>query len=201
MQFWPTSCRTISPKTRLKWPKLCTPRVYMYVYACARALNVTICIPEGYAYTPFGVCLKAGRPKVDRAVEEKERRYVTHALRGMCMNPFGVHNVSKKKKKKYTGRGKLLWDEGCEASKGENEASGLNFGQKLCVLGVNMRLILGFRPKLCLTGKLFNEPFEKYHRIHQHKRERKSCGIEHTEFIEVVNLFISSFICNLEFIS
>lgn len=32
-------------------------------------------------------------------------------------------------------------------------------------------------------------------------RERKSCGIEHTEFIEVVNLFISSFICNLEFIS
>ena len=120
-----------------------------------------------------------------------------------------------------------------------------NLGQKLCYLGVNVRLICAFGvriwPKLihvkinhqhqttncwyflvnyiivwptciklyldCLWANLsgwimrlikIQYPFlEKIPLC----RERKYCGIEHTEFIEVVNLFISSFICNLEFIS
>ena len=53
--------------------------------------------PEGYWFRSE----KAGRPKVDRAVEWKIKRYVTGAPKGhRYKSPEGIYNVSKKKKKK-----------------------------------------------------------------------------------------------------
>ena len=62
--------------------------------------------PEGAHTHPEGVCSRAGRPKVDRATRKKKKTLREHMpLRGMCMDPYGVHFVSKKKKKKICGEG------------------------------------------------------------------------------------------------
>ena len=61
--------------------------------------------PFGAHTHPEGVCSRAGRPKVDRATRKKEkRRYVNEPPSGAHMDPYGVHFVSKKKKKNISGR-------------------------------------------------------------------------------------------------
>ena len=110
--------------------------------------------PFGAHTHPFGVCSRAGRPKVDRATRKKEK-----TLRNRC--PFGApvwtpsgSITSRKKKKigrdmhhipKAEGNPKLRLACICRCERHEEKLRGGNFGLNQCDEGQCLRL--GHRAK------------------------------------------------------